>query len=306
MFKKYLKFVLFALGILIIFLLLRKTGLNNFYDVIKGLSIPLLFFAFLSWIANLVSSTFRFKKILDPKIKFIELMKIQLWGFLLNYAAAIQGVGLGAKAGLLKQRKIKISHSLGSIGSEIIYDIISAAFITIVFSLINIKSLSTLAQSINFKLIIVACFVLLIFVSIMIFSRKNHHISEILSKLKNSFNSKKVVTYLSISFAIWALSALKTFFIFKAAEINISYLVVLSTVCVGFIFGLISMIPGGIGVREFIWAHIYSLVGVPINAAISVVVFDRVFSILSLFIIVISLEGFTHLRKKKAKNQLAL
>ncbi len=56
------------------------------------------------------------------------------------------------------------------------------------------------------------------------------------------------------------------------------------------LFGLISLVPGGLGVRDAIWVFIYTRIGIPVDYAISIALINRILRILVAVMILIILH----------------
>lgn len=289
-YRQFLKLVLLVVVVIIFYFLVRKSGMENFIHVIKSLFFPLLLVALFFWVLNLMVSALRFKNIIVTKLRYLEILKIQLWGFLLNYGSFIQGLGWGAKVGLLKAKKVKITRSVAGVGSEIIYDVMFGVFISILFFAVYGKTIMLRFVSmgnLNIVLLVIALVVLMV---VFFVFRSNKYFKELIKNMGRAFELKTFFKMFLLTSFVWLLAAAKTLFIFMAAGIDMNFFLVLCALGVGYVVGLITLIPGGLGVRESIWAYVYTLAGIPLSIAIPIAIIDRVFSIAALLLFVIFLE----------------
>lgn len=114
-------------------------------------------------------------------------------------------------------------------------------------------------------------------------SKKNF--SETFQKMEGAFaegvgmikRSKKEVLYcLIVMLADWLLCFVSLWFCFRALNINLGSAFIASGFFIGVTVGLISMIPGGLGVQDLSEAAIYNLLGVSLSDAILVSVLFRI------------------------------
>jgi uncharacterized membrane protein YbhN (UPF0104 family) len=290
MIKQKLKFLLMLIGLLIIGGLLKTIGLSNFINTIKDMNPYLILLSLIPWFLALLFGAYRLKTILKENISIKDSLKIYFSGFLLNYASFVQGFGAGAKVIMLKRRKIPISKSTASISAELLYDIFLSAIVAVIFSIYHFnfvieqtRNLFSSYYSFALILAIVALILLIIFL------KKNEHMKEYLKYLKTNFNLKNMGTFLPITFLSWIMTSTAVFLFFRALGIDVSLWIILGGLTISFLLGLVSFIPGGLGVRDVIVSYIYSLAGISLETAISVALFSRVYGILSvsLFLIII-------------------
>ncbi|PIN86265.1 hypothetical protein COV19_05645 [Candidatus Woesearchaeota archaeon CG10_big_fil_rev_8_21_14_0_10_44_13] len=285
------KFVLMLAGILILGLLIKKVGVRELWDIIRGMNPFYVMLAVVPWVLTLFSGAYRLKHIVDSDLSFFEVFRIYIYGYLLNYASPIQGFGAGAKIAMLKMKKIKISRSSASVSSEIAYDIILTLVIASVFFLYHINFVVTqLDGMLNTKLFIAAGVIVVFVLVMMWFFRKNDFVREFFSHLRETFRLRRVRYIAPATFFSWILPAITIYLFFVAAGIKVSFWVVLGSICIGFILGLASFIPGGLGIRDAITAYIYSISGAPLETTISIAIFNRFFTIGTVLLMVLGIK----------------
>jgi len=291
MIKKTLRVILMIIGVLIIILLLKLIGISSAINTIKNMNPLLILVSLIPWGLAIFFSSYRLKKIIT-NISFYNSLKIYLSGFLLNYASFIQGVGAGAKVFMLKKRKISITQSTAGISSELIYDVLLSIAATIIFSIYHFNFIIDQLTKLPSYLIWIFICALVIFLITLLKIRTNTHIKNYFYHLKDNFKLKRIIILFPITLLSWAMTSLTILIFFKALNININIGLIFFGLTTSFLLGLISFIPGGLGVRDLSVSYIYSLAGVPLDTAVSVALFSRVYGILSVAIALIILKPF--------------
>jgi uncharacterized membrane protein YbhN (UPF0104 family)/ubiquinone/menaquinone biosynthesis C-methylase UbiE len=292
MIKKGLKFLLMLAGLLIIVVLLKTIGLSTFINNIKSMNPPLILLSLIPWFLALFFGAFRLKKILNENISMKDALQIYFSGFLLNYASFVQGFGAGAKVIMLKVKKVPIAKSTASVSSELLYDIFFSIIVAVIFSIYHLSFVIEQIKEITssyllFTLAIVAAVLILLIILL----KNNSHVREYLKHIKTNFNLKNISLFLPITFLSWFMTSTTIFLFFKALNVNINIGIIMGGLTISFLLGLVSFIPGGLGVRDIIVSYIYSLAGVSLETAISVALFSRVYGIISvaLFLFIINI-----------------
>jgi uncharacterized membrane protein YbhN (UPF0104 family) len=211
-------------------------------------------------------------------------LDIYLYGVILNYASAIQGLGIGAKMGLLKLNQVKVSKSAASISLEIIFDIIFAGSVFIIFTLSYHDLIVTKFGSANrfFVLGLVAGILCIVGA---IFLRKIDFFRHFLGHITEAFKMQRALSSFILTALIWLLGALLMYCLVLATGNQINFLIILYATSSAFILGLISFVPGGLGVRDAISAFVLNLSGLELNVSISVSLINRILSIITVLVI---------------------
>ncbi|MFC1729997.1 YbhN family protein [candidate division KSB1 bacterium] len=287
------KFLLMLVGLLILVLLIKKVGLAQLMSIVNEMNPIYVLIAAVPWIFTMFAGAYRLKKLVSADINFFEIFKIYCYGFLLNYASPIQGFGAGAKIAMLKMKKVKVSKSSASVGSEIGYDILFSLAVVMIFFVYHVDFLiNQLKEVLNLNLIYIGLIILLMLIVAAGILRKHKFVVEFFEHLIGSFKLNKMKKLLPVTLLMWVLPATVIYLLFIAAGSPISYWIALGSICIGFIFGLASFIPGGLGVRDAITAYVYSLSGVPLDMTISIAIFNRFFTIGIVLLVVIFLKAY--------------
>ena len=299
-----LKFVMMLVGIIILALLVRSIGWSRLVDIVSGMSIPLVLLALLPWVITLALGAYRLKLLARTDIPLFDIFTIYIYSYLLNYASAIQGVGTGAKIGLLRMKKISIAKSSASISLEIFYDLLLTVLVSLVFFAYHITFvLEKIRPLVNTSLFVLAGILAAGACMLLFIMRKNPHVVEFMAHFMHAFTWKRFVRFFPITAVIWVMPSLMTLLFFKAAGFDVSFMLALSAVSLAFVLGLFSLIPGGLGVRDAIMAYVYLLSGIPLDITISISLFNRVFTIGVTFLIMCAIKLPEFLAGRKKENQ---
>lgn len=84
-----------------------------------------------------------------------------------------------------------------------------------------------------------------------------------------------LVAILLLSFVMWLTSFVKTYLVFIALGINIDFLLVMAVKAVSVLLGMLSFIPGGLGVTEGAMLAIFASYGIEAKAALAGVLLSR-------------------------------
>lgn len=294
------KFILMLAGILILALLIKKVGLRELWEIVKGMNPAYVALALVPWILTLVVGAYRLKRLVKADISFFEIFRIYCYGYLLNYASPIQGFGAGAKIAMLKMKKVKISRSSASVSSEIGYDIMLTLAIVLIFFVYHLDFVAAqLKQVLNVKVLFAGIIIVIALLTAALFLRKHKFVREFFMHLAGSFRLRRMAKLMPATFFLWVLPATTIYFFFLAVNAPVSPWIVLGSICIGFIFGLASFIPGGLGIRDAITAYVYTLSGVSLHTTISVAIFNRFFTIMVVALVVVLLKVYEPFRSSK-------
>ena len=204
-------------------------------------------------------------------------------GYLLNYASMIQGLGLGAKIGLLKGENVPVNRSLaGSIG-EILLDILFTATVSAIF-LLYIGLGESKDLMLGKVLIIIPLGILCVIIGLYFFSKISSFGAKLMDNLKLAFTAKNLPVSILSTIGIWTIAGAGFYCMLIASgspHESINPIFPFAAITVGFITGLISLVPGGLGVRDVTWAYVASMTGVPMEISGTAALLFRVISILT-------------------------
>lgn len=290
---KLLRYVLVTLFVSLLFYLVAQVGIEQIGQYLSNMDTGWLLLAVIGMGANFCFATLRYKCLITANLSFAYLLKVILASFLLNYAAMVQGLGLGAKIGMLKARHVPVSHSAAGIWLEICLDILVCSCIVVIFLFIEIGpgSDSLIVFAIPLMIVAVASFALLLV-------RRFPGSFEFADQFLAAFSKVSSVPRLSIallySTGIWISAAVSLYCILNSlqpeapTDLGLSILAMTS----GFLTGLVSLVPGGIGVRELTWSYIVHQGGYPLELAGLAAVFYRL-SAIFLVAVTLALMSFT-------------
>jgi uncharacterized protein (TIRG00374 family) len=250
------------------------------------------------WGINLALGTLRFRRFSRIEVSYSEAAEIYLTAFLLNYASMIQGAGVGAKISLLGEKNVAVSRSVATVILEVIFDVLLTGVITWIYLS---KDVLKLGMSYQFS-VTIACFALLIAGSAIILRRYSWW-NEFVTVLSRSIGSYRGIFNLLITMGIWSAAGVSLSILLSGfgVEFGVSNIWrAIQALATGFIFGLITLIPGGLGVRDVTWALVLESGGVTATVAGTAVLMMRVISITTVIVILL---GFRYSSCRKGNDK---
>ena len=136
---QYLRYALLSLSLALLAYLIAQAGVGQIVTQLSNIHIGWLLLAFVCMASNLCSAALRYQCLLATKLSFGHVLEVIMASFLLNYASMVQGLGLGAKIGLLKARQIPVSQSSAGIWLEVCLDVLVCSLVIMLFVLTAIK-----------------------------------------------------------------------------------------------------------------------------------------------------------------------
>jgi hypothetical protein len=273
-FKKNLFWVKLIFAVILIFLLFYKIDIAQSFSLFSEINL-LVLIPLVLYIPALILTTFRWKIILDKKINFYSLFKINwISNFFSNFLPSTIG---GDSYKVVKLRKV---FGIKRVTTSVVFDRFSGIFSLIILSVV----FSTFFYPmINNKIVAVLPFILFFLV---FFS----YIVVIKIKLKSLFFSsfqeaiktfrKKLFSTTLISIVFQFLGALSLWIYYYMFGFNLNFFVV-------FIFynliQLISFIPislNAIGLREGATVYFFSTMGVPPEISLAIGILSRLVMII--------------------------
>ena len=214
--------------------------------------------------------------------------------FTIFLASAMLGITPGKVGELLKSQFLKEKFGISRTKTvplvfvEKLYDLTGA----IIISFVGIWLFPEAGYIITVGL------VLLIFVFVIISSQKVFNktaqvfmrfritrqfvepLSESSEIIKTSIRGKTALFSTILSVGYWFIISLAIYFIFLALEIDsLSFLTIISTYIASLILGVLSFLPGGIGVTEGSLVGLLSLQGIEISTAVAIAILIRLFTL---------------------------
>lgn len=299
------KYLLSLVGLCILYLVIRKAGWGNITEILSTMHPVFLCLAILAWILNLVLGTLRFKRFLATDLKFLELFEIYLFGSLMNYAAGIQGLGMGARVGMLRAKKVSVSRSSAGAGSEIICDIVLSAVIAIAgLTIYGKKIIEDHLSELGLSFFVLPAILGVVVLATMYFLRRKRFFKDFTSNIRRSFSSKILLGNVLVSLGMYTAAVTVVFCLYKAAGHSINPFLLLFAARLGYLLGLMSLIPGGLGVRDAVNGYVCSLAGIPLSITFSVSIITRFVCLMTtvtvLFVIGLSRKLLKSLRCRRA------
>lgn len=264
-----------VLGAGILLFLIRKIGWSSFSSIVAHLSPGYILLALLAWLMNLLVAAQRFRALAAPHLKYFKVFEVVLVSYLLNYGSMVQGVGIGARVGLLKGEQVAVARSLAGTGAEVIFDLIFTVSVTLVFAIAVGFGKAHLGDIHPWPFIVGALLGLGILFAIFYFGRRGGFWGRFAEGLKEAMALRRFFPNLVYTAAIWTFAAVSFYFILRAAGAHFDPLWTLAALAVGFVVGLISLVPGGLGVRDVSWVYVLSLGGVSIQMSGTAALFMR-------------------------------
>lgn len=297
--KKRFGFIMFIIGLILLGFLIKNVGMHKFVDIFLTIPLKYLLYFTIVWIGVLIIGTLRLNILLHTDVGFFSLFKIYTYSFLLNYASVIQGIGIGAKIGMLKTKKVDISESVVGITSEIGYDIITAILIVVAsVAYYGAGIILDTVKIVKKEVLIVPLLFLIIALIGLYILRKSKFVQQYIENIIKNITPKKIAMGIFLTLLMKIGGALILIILFTALKIKISFILVLFGTAIGFLVSLITFIPGGIGIRETIWAYVYTLSGIDISITSSVAVITRILSVLIVIIVVVLFICYSFLKKR--------
>ena len=286
-----LRYVLVAASLTVLFYLISQVGLKQVFLHLSKMHLGWLSATFTCMVLVLCFATLRYRCLIATKLPFTALLEVILASFVLNYAAMVQGLGLGAKVAMLKTRQVPVSYSSAGIWLEICLDILVCSAIVVVLLLTMFESSTNSFVLVAIPLIFIAAVSLVFFIL-----HRNPGRFAIVDQFIAAFREVSSVSRLSsalmYTIGIWMSGAGGFYCLLNALQSGVAADLGLSVLAItsGFLTGLVSMVPGGIGVRELTWSYVVSQGGYPLELAGLAAILNRLFSILTVSVMLFALS----------------
>ena len=279
LFRLFRILLAFAAVALLVFLV-AQVGFARILEHLSTLHLGWLSLAIGCMAVNISLAALRYQRLINTNLSFLYFLEVILASFLLNYAAMVQGLGLGAKVGMLKTRQVPITRSSASIWLEICLDVLVCSILVAVFLAIKFEPGSE-------KLLIVAVplgIVVAASVAVALLGRVPGRVAvvdQFVGALAEVSSPRRLPVALIYTAGIWFSTSAGLYCMLNAlqpggpTDLGLSILAMTS----GFLTGLVSLIPGGIGVRELTWSYVVSQGGYALELAGLAAILYRLFAI---------------------------
>lgn len=256
---------LLVVVVIVLVYLVHHVGPQKILDTVKGLSPAWVGLALLFGAANILLAALRFRALAAPDMKYRHVLEVVMAGFLLNYASMVQGVGIGAKIGLMKGRRVPAARSLAASGGEVILDLAFTGLVTAVFAWYVGWGKSGMGRINPVVFIIAALAAGLAGLGIVVSARLTSLGARFLEGLRAAFAPSRMPLNFLCTAGVWTMGAASFYCMIRAAGETVRpFFLTLPALSVGFVAGLISLVPGGLGVRDVTWAYVAGIGGAPI------------------------------------------
>jgi uncharacterized membrane protein YbhN (UPF0104 family) len=98
---RYVRPALLIIAIGLLVYLIYRAGPKELLDIVLGLSPAWIAATLFFGLLNLMLAALRYKSLAARELKYRQVFEVILASYLLNYASMVQGVGIGAKVGLI-------------------------------------------------------------------------------------------------------------------------------------------------------------------------------------------------------------
>lgn len=264
--------------------LLSRLDLGQVYDQILRANKLFLIAGISMFVFALVIKIAKFMLIsryYDCPLTFKQATLVELVG--ISLATLTPGrVGEGSKVILMKkQLGMPVSGSFGIVVLERLFDIIILSAGAFILSFYMVKNI-TILTGLLFLFFVV--FLLVFLKSPDLFHDRvpQKYRKYLAVGIKND-KAKLLVIFVSTA-VVWAFDAAFQWFLLRSFNTQLSFYVIYGIVCISTIAVFLSVMPAGIGTVDLSYLLLYTMVGVPMEIAASVLLIYRFFSILLLFL----------------------
>lgn len=266
--------------------LLNKMNLGDVFQRINESNKLLLFLGIICMAFAQIFKIIRFAlvtKLYNFPISAREASLIQMVGISIAILTPAR-VGEGSKAILLNRRlNVPIAESFGIVIFERFFDFILLGSGALVFSYYVLQSRITLYMTL---------FILIVFAIFVLFLKYFDRVKNIISKHQPeyfkgiSYKDKKSLLLLIFIITVfaWVSQAALPWLFALSINVNTSFPSVFSIVCISTVAVVFSIFPAGIGTLDLSFIVLYSMIGVSRDAAVSILVVYRLFSIMLPFL----------------------
>lgn len=266
--------------------LILYSDANKISDHFIHIRIELIFLIFVVVLSSHIVKSFRQKELLqmvDEKIPFKQNLIIYLAG--LSLIATPGGIGTFIKAKYLEDKfRISKNKSISVIFLERYHDLLSATTI-ILFSVLVLFSWISAIVIIISSVLLLGVFLMITKLNVASYVHKKllkiKFLAEKLPEVgpSESFfiltRPKAMTKSWLISIAGWSLDSLAVYIGFLAFNVDLGYLLTSQIYFTSLGYGILSFIPGGIGVTEGVADYLLVKQGLDLSIASSLVIFTR-------------------------------
>ena len=305
--------ILTIVAIFLAFNLVKDIDFYEVYLIFTEINFVYVSLAFVSGLFAFLLWNLRFRNSLRGlvKIKYLSLLPILFTGLFVNMITPGSGVGGEPVRAYYLSKKYKKPKTkfLGCIFGDKFFNL--AVFISfVIISLLLVIIYFDIQATTKFILegvllllfVIVASFVYFFFRKYRLditlitknlyklrilkkrfqsYARFNNYVNKKLDNFLTIFrkvivDKKRFYSGIFLSILIWMFTFLISYFLFLAFGFHVNFISVITVVTLGFFFGDISPLPGGIGMAEGVMFLLYSAMGIFEPVAIAVALLSRI------------------------------
>ena len=275
-----LRYLLLAVAVTLLFVLLMRSDTAMLWQTLADMSLIWLVLSPLCIFINFACAARRYQALVAPDMPYKQVMEAVMASFLLNYASLVQGLGIGAKIGLMKARKVPVSRSMAGVASEVVIDFLFTAGVGLCFLLFYGAAILPEFDASRWSYLLVAVLILPL-LAVALLSVRSRYLQGVNQEFRQILHSGRWHWVMLSTLGIWCSAGAGYYCLIAAVGggEQVSVFMAFSAVCIGFIVGLVAMVPGGIGVRELTWAYLVGFGTFSIEVASVLAVLYRLLSI---------------------------
>ncbi|MBW3003731.1 flippase-like domain-containing protein [Candidatus Woesearchaeota archaeon] len=299
--------ILFFLGL---GYMLSKIDWLKAYDLFLNSNLFFLIAAFFVMVASILVKIIRFKfvtKYFDHKLNFRNSALIQMFGICVAMVTPGR-LGEASKIYLLYRKGIRLSISMSIMIFERLIDLFVLTGFGVLFAIFVVQD----ARLNALLTLIIVLTVILIFLLryprliVRIIPKRFEMIAKHLRDLKFGGHFWTLILVVVLSILTWSLEGAVQWVFAMGMGVDVSLFSVIAILGVSTVLGLLSFLPAGVGAMDFSVLFLYSIIGVPAEAAISLLLVARVFGTLMPYIYAIVLMYYYKIPLSKVKSLLKL
>ncbi|MFQ5823658.1 MAG: lysylphosphatidylglycerol synthase transmembrane domain-containing protein [bacterium] len=277
-----------VLGLVFLFLAIRKTDLDKTFSLIKNVSLlPILFIVSLRILALLIRG-FRWRTVLEhvKKISPVTVFRISSIGEMGNYLLPARIGELMRIFIISKKENISKSATLASVFVDRFLDLLTVLTLLLLFSIFVslpklIKEVSYIALFV-FTIMIISCFVLFLtknrinrLIQAILSSypalslRLNEFVHRFTFSLNSLRNSYQIIRAIFISFFLWSIHILSFHLVLVALNLELPWYASVITVATIGLGMTIPSTPGFVGTYEFFCVSILTIFSIDKSLALA-------------------------------------
>jgi uncharacterized membrane protein YbhN (UPF0104 family) len=303
--RKYQMFVSLLFLVLLIYLL-SKLRVETIYEEIVEINKQFLVLGVLSLTLAAIVKVFRFALVSRSRnhpISIAEASLIQMVGISMATLTPAR-VGEGSKVVLLnKYSGVPMTTSIGIVVFERLFDMLVLGSGAFLFSLHLLGGRTTVL----FGIFLTSLFALFI-LFLKYFNSFKKLIPEKYKKyftdVKSKNSPKLIFIVLFLTILTWSLEAGLPWFLGLSMGVSLSFLKVFGVICISTIAVIISIFPAGLGTVDLSFLLLFSLIGAPVETAVSILLIYRFFGIVLPFVFSLIIVNVLGLSLKEVKREL--